>query len=155
VGCQFVCLHLLSMDFELDSKSLNHETQDGEVTYRSVTAAEFDDWDRLWTLYLSFYATTLPDALHKLTFERYTTRKDMKSFFAVSDGRVIGLANVIFHPSGWLTNCTCYLQDLFVDLSFRKRGAGKGLIEHVRKCVTKAGVQKLYWMVKEQKKRVL
>ncbi len=121
------------------------------IVFRPVGKEDFAEWDRLWSLYLRFYETELPDTMHTLTFERYTTRCDMKAFFAVEkeSGRIVGLANTIFQISGWLERAQLYLQDLFVDPSARKQGIGKAFLLHIKANAYAAGVQKIHWLTKE------
>jgi GNAT superfamily N-acetyltransferase len=124
------------------------------VTIRLVTAGDWVEWDRLWTAYLTFYEAVLPEAQHKLTFERYLTRPDMKAFVAVrNDGAVVGLANTLFQMSGWRASPQVYLQDLFVDPNSRSKGVGKALIEHVKTRAQDAGASKLIWNTRENNYR--
>ncbi len=129
-------------------------------TLRSGTACGSSTWRYGSCLSLSvvlaelflaqFYDTVLPQAQHERTFKRYTTRPEMKSFVAVdAHGRLIGLASIICHASGWTEQPVAYLQDLFVSPKERKRGVGKALLHHAAARVREAGGCKLHWLTKE------
>jgi ribosomal protein S18 acetylase RimI-like enzyme len=78
----------------------------------------------------------------------------MKAFVALDASRhCVGLANVIFHMSGWLEQPSCYLQDLFVSPSARKQGVGRALLEHVTSRVKEAGGARVHWLTKENNYR--
>ena len=52
---------------------------------------------------------------------------DLVGLLAVDpDGRALGLAHLVFHPSTWTETPYCYLEDLFVDRAGRGSGAETG-----------------------------
>jgi GNAT superfamily N-acetyltransferase len=56
-----------------------------------------------------------------------------------------GFTISILHEGSWTTRPCCYLEDLFVDPSFRGRGIARALIEDlVQRCPTQ-GWSRLYW----------
>ena len=68
---------------------------------------------------------------------------------AYRDGRLIGIAQYIFHRSCWTIGNYCYLQDLFVAPDVRGSGAGRALIAAVENEARKAGASRLHWLTKE------
>ena len=43
----------------------------------------------------------------------------------------------------------CYLEDLYVDATARRSGAGAALVEHVRVWAKENGAAKVYWLTAE------
>ena len=108
------------------------------------------DWEPLWNGYLSFYETSLPEAVTDATWARlHDAGEPMFALGAYANGRLIGIAHYLFHRSCWTIGNYCYLQDLFVAEDARGIGAGRALIEAVEKAARTAGASRLYWLTKE------
>jgi GNAT superfamily N-acetyltransferase len=121
------------------------------VTIRALRAEDEDDWRRLWTGYLAFYQTTVPDAVYYSTFARLLgdDPRDFNALIATVDGRPAGLAHYLFHRHGWKIEEVCYLQDLYVDPSARGTGLGRALIEAVYAAADAAGAPAVYWLTQD------
>jgi GNAT superfamily N-acetyltransferase len=121
------------------------------VTIRALRAEDEDDWRRLWTGYLAFYQTTVPDAVYHSTFARLLgdDPRDFNALIATVDGRPAGLAHYLFHRHGWKIEEVCYLQDLYVDPSARGTGLGRALIEAVYAAADAAGAPAVYWLTQD------
>ena len=61
------------------------------------------DWRRLWTSYLEFYKTTVPEAVYASTFARLlgNDARDFNGLIAELDGRPVGLTHYLFHRHCW------------------------------------------------------
>ncbi|SEA15041.1 GNAT family N-acetyltransferase [Rubrimonas cliftonensis] len=117
---------------------------------RPLKAQDEGDWRRLWADYLAFYETTRPDSVFRATFTRLLDAAEpMRGLVAVADGRVVGLAHLIFHRHCWSEGDTCYLQDLYVDQDMRGEGLGRKLIEACYAEADAAGAVTVYWMTQE------
>ncbi|WP_244475312.1 MULTISPECIES: GNAT family N-acetyltransferase [unclassified Rhizobium] len=105
----------------------------------------------MWRAYLAFYETELPAAQYDLTWERLLdSAEPMHGLGAFSgEGRLIGLAHIIFHRSCWLPDWTCYLQDLFVDPARRGSGTGAALIEATADLAREKQAGRLYWLTQD------
>ncbi|WP_170766102.1 GNAT family N-acetyltransferase [Ruegeria lacuscaerulensis] len=121
------------------------------LTIRPLTAADEVEWRRLWTSYLEFYETTLPEAIYETAWARLLKEcdREFQGVVAELDGRLVGLAHYLFHRTLWSTKDTCYLMDLFADPLVRGQGVGGALIEAVRQRALLAGIPSLYWMTQE------
>ena len=121
------------------------------LTIRPLTAADQPEWRRLWTAYLAFYETTLPDAVFDTTFARllYPPRPEQNALVAELDGRLGGLVHYIYHAHNWRAEDVCYLQDLYVDPETRGTGAGRALIEAVYAAADANGTPAVYWLTQE------
>ena len=121
------------------------------LTIRPIEAADEAEWRRLWTGYLAFYETTLPEAVYAHTFRRIVTRDHPGPYglLALAGGRPVGLVHYLFHRHGWKVEDVCYLQDLFVDPGTRGTGAGRALIEAVYAEADRMGCPSVYWLTQE------
>lgn len=121
------------------------------LVVRPLASDDAADWRRLWTAYLAFYETVLPEAIFRSTFARITDEGSNESagLLAVLDGRPVGLAHYLFHRSCWTIDNVCYLQDLYADPAVRGTGVGRALIEAVHTRAAAAGAPEVYWMTQE------
>lgn len=118
---------------------------------RPLTATDQPEWHRLWTAYLAFYETTLPEAVFETTFARLLdpAHPRQNALVAELDGRLVGLVHYIFHPHNWRIEDVCYLQDLYVDPGTRGTGAGRALIEAVYAAADANSTPAVYWLTQE------
>lgn len=114
---------------------------------RPLEKTDEAEWRRLWTGYLTYYESTVPEAVYRSTFDRLFTEGEYepKGLLAVLDGQAVGLVHYLFHRHTWRVENVCYLQDLFADPSIRGKGIGRALIEAVYAEADKAGCPTVYW----------
>lgn len=118
------------------------------VHIHPVTAADREDWGRLWDGYLSFYETELDDATTQHTFARVID-PDVEMHAAIArddDGVAVGLVQWLPHPATWTRTDYCYLEDLYVAPEARGGGVGAALIAHVRAWAEAHGSSKVHWL---------
>jgi GNAT superfamily N-acetyltransferase len=122
-----------------------------EITVRPLAQSDHADWQRLWTAYLTFYETKLPEEVYAVTWKRLFTEGEFepKGLIATLDGKAVGLTHYLYHRSCWSQMNNCYLQDLFADPEVRGKGVGATLIEAVKQEAGKIGVKNVYWMTHE------
>ena len=115
---------------------------------RPLCASDEPEWRRLWTGYLEYYESTLPEAVYRSSFDRMLSGEDneFNGLIALLDGKPVGLVHYLFHRHGWKLENVCYLQDLFVDKELRGTGAGRALIEAVYEKADTAGCPSVYWL---------
>lgn len=121
------------------------------VVIRPLAPADAAGWHRLWTAYLNFYETSLPEEVYQTHFARLLgdDPEDYSCLVAEQDGQLVGLAHYLFHRHGWRIENVCYLQDLYADETIRGQGIGRKLIEAVYAAADAAGVKQVYWMTNE------
>lgn len=121
------------------------------LTIRPLRADDRADWARLWTGYLEFYKTSVPQAVYDSTFARLLgdDPRDFSCLIAERDGRSVGLAHYLFHRHCWKIEDVCYLQDLYVDPAVRGTGAGRALIEAVYAAADANGTPAVYWLTQD------
>lgn len=122
-----------------------------QITIRAITAGDEAEWRRLWSGYLDFYETTLPEAVYATTFARLlsTDHPDRNGFIALVGDTPVGLVHYIFHAHNWKIEDVCYLQDLYADPAVRGIGVGRKLIEAVYAAADAAGRPSVYWMTQD------
>jgi GNAT superfamily N-acetyltransferase len=122
-----------------------------EVVVRPLEQSDHDAWRRLWTDYLTFYKTSVPEKIYALTWKRLFTDGEFepRGFIALLDGRPVGLVHYLYHRTCWSELDNCYLQDLFSAPEGRGKGVGTALIDAVRKTAATKGVTNVYWMTHE------
>jgi GNAT superfamily N-acetyltransferase len=122
-----------------------------DLTIRPLGPTDEADWRRLWTAYLAFYETAVPEEVYVSSFRRLLgdDPRDFNGLLAVLDGRPVGLAHYLFHRHGWKIEDVCYLQDLYADPEVRGRGIGRALIEAVYAAADAARAPSVYWLTQE------
>ncbi|WP_348644668.1 GNAT family N-acetyltransferase [Yoonia sp. F2084L] len=121
------------------------------VTIRPLRAADEADWRRLWTAYLEFYNSSVPEAVYTSSFARLLgdDPQDFHGLVAEVDGKLVGLVHYVFHRHGWRIENVCYLQDLYADPAVRGTGIGRKLIEAVYEAADTAGAPSVYWLTQD------
>ncbi|MRU17090.1 GNAT family N-acetyltransferase [Roseovarius sp. A21] len=121
------------------------------ATTRPLRREDHARWRELWTGYLEFYGSSVPDEVYDTTFERLldSERPQQCAFVAETGGEVIGLVHVVYHAHNWRVEDVCYIQDLYVDPKVRSTGAGRALIEAVYDAADANGTPSVYWMTQD------
>lgn len=123
-------------------------------TVRALQQEDFEAWLPLWAGYLEFYETELEPEITRHTFERLIDEStSMFGALAINEaGEAVGMVNWLTHAGTWSRGDYVYLEDLFVSSSARGGGAGRALIEHVRRWAEVAGADKVYWLTADSNK---
>lgn len=121
------------------------------LTIRPLHPSDEAAWRRLWTGYLTFYGTSVEDAVYVSTFARLLgdDPQDFHGLIAERAGEPVGLAHYLFHRHCWRIENVVYLQDLYVDPAARGTGAGRALIEAVYAAADAAGCPAVYWLTQD------
>lgn len=125
-----------------------------DVAIRPLEARDEGEWRRLWTAYLEFYESSVPEEVYRATFARILAgnagaQDKIFGLIVEADGSPAGLVHYFFHQHCWRVENVCYLQDLYVDPDFRGTGLGRALIEAVYARADSAGCPAVYWMTQE------
>ncbi len=121
------------------------------VAIRPIAPEDEPAWRALWTAYLKFYETSVPEEVYVATFARLLSadHPDQNGFLAVADDRPVELVHYIYHAHNWRVEQVCYLQDLYADPSVRGTGVGRKLIEAVYAQADADGRPSVYWMTQD------
>ena len=113
---------------------------------RDPQPADEQSWRRLWADYNSFYETDIPENVTAFTWERILDSRSMIfARLAILDGIVAGFNVCVLHESTWTQTPVCYLEDIFVDSSYRRQGLGSMLIEDLLKLARLRRWSRVYW----------
>lgn len=86
-----------------------------EVTIRRINGDDKAQWLALWQGYLDFYRADVAPQVTDRTFERLGQDEQVYGLVAEdAEGRLLGLMNLVFHPSTWSAVGYCYIEDLYV-----------------------------------------
>jgi len=121
------------------------------LTIRPLIADDEAEWRVLWTGYLEYYETTLPEEVYQSSFARMLSREDgeFHGMVAELDGKLVGLVHYLFHRHGWKVENVCYLQDLYTDPKVRGKSIGRALIEATYKAADESGAPAVYWLTQD------
>jgi GNAT superfamily N-acetyltransferase len=123
-----------------------------DVVVTELRETDRQRWGELWRGYLTFYETSVPDAIYDHTWQRLMTPGPIFGFGARAGSAkapLVGITHYLFHDHAWSAKQVCYLQDLFVDASVRGTGCGRALIERVAQVARARDCLRLYWTTKE------
>jgi GNAT superfamily N-acetyltransferase len=125
-----------------------------DLTVRSVTRQDYEQWLPLWDGYNAIYGRSGPTALApeitQMTWARFfDAYEPVHALVAERDGRLLGLAHYLFHRSTTAIAPSCYLQDLFTIVAARAQGVGRALINGVYEQARIAGSPRVYWQTHE------
>ena len=124
-----------------------------EIVVNPITRQDRDRWAELWRGYLDFYETRLPPEIYDHTWQRLIAGEGPIHALGARQGGaampLVGIAHYLFHAHAWTSQEVCYLQDLFVDPTFRRGGIGRTLIEAIAAAARDRGCHRLYWTTKE------
>ena len=121
------------------------------LNIRPLTQADEPEWRRLWTGYLEYYETSVPEEVYETSFARMLSNDDNEfhGMVAELDGKLVGLVHYLFHRHGWKIENVCYLQDLYADPSVRGKGIGRALIEATYAAADANGTPAVYWLTQD------
>ena len=123
-----------------------------DVTIRGLEPADRAAWEPLFRGYIEFYqAAVAGDVIGETWARLLSPEPEFHIGLGAVDGegRLVGIAHILFHRSTWSKSCYCYLEDLFVDPGARTRGIGRKLIEAVYAEADRRGATRTYWATQE------
>jgi len=119
-----------------------------EVAIRPLEAGDRAGWESLWIGYHAhgpFGGPPPPADVTDATFARFLAADQMRALVAIHDGALAGIVHAVFHPVTSSDRPVCFLNDLFVADTARRRGVGRRLIEALYDLARVEGALRVYW----------
>lgn len=114
------------------------------VIIDDIRASDRDAWQRLWD------ANNLGHKNEAVSAETWKRLLDPSSivngFAARVDGQMVGLVHYILHPVTGHIEPVAYMQDLYVDPPFRRKGIARTLVAHLAELGKQKKWARLYWL---------
>ncbi len=123
-----------------------------DAVVTEIRAEDHDRWVELWTSYLKFYKASLPPETFDSTWQRLISKSGTLRGVGVREtdsGPLLGITHYLLHETAWTPKQMCYMQDLFVDPSFRGKGLARKLIEAVAKTAKDLDCYRCYWLTQD------
>lgn len=118
------------------------------ISIGRLTPADRPDWEILFGGYNEFYGRAPQAEMFDRAWEEFQADVRMHALGAKLDGRLVGIAHFLVHPSTTSAD-SCYLQDLFTAPDARGQGVARALIEAVASSARDRGCGRVYWSTKE------
>ncbi len=114
---------------------------------RDLAPDDYAVWRQLWKQYCDFYETTLDESVTVNTWNRLLDPADNSMFarVAVVEGSVAGFAHCVVHPATWVSEPSCYLEDLYVTPECRGLGHGRALLDDLLALCRERKYARIYW----------
>ncbi|QGH64200.1 GNAT family N-acetyltransferase [Serratia proteamaculans] len=121
-----------------------------EVVVRRIQNDDKSQWLDLWQGYLHFYRADISAPVTDHTFERLCEETQVYGLVAEDkDGKLLGLMNLIFHPSTWSSVGYCYIEDLYVSPAARGKKVSEKLFDQAYRLADERGCDRVYWATQE------
>ena len=119
-----------------------------DITVRPLDREDKQGWLELWQAYLEHYGENASAHLTFSTFDRLVNREHpLSGRIALSGTDVIGFAHYFVHDSTWHTRETCFVEDVYVDAAYRRRGVARKLVDDVARVAGTNSWGRLYMSV--------
>lgn len=106
--------------------------------------ADYDGWLALWN---GNNGGPVDARVTAQTWARLVDPASPVNGLLIREGDALcGLVHYILHPVTGHLMPACYMQDLYIDPAFRKRGLGRALVEHLALLGRDTGWARLYWL---------
>lgn len=117
----------------------------GLISVGRLEAADRAVWEELFAGYHAFYGRpSWPQRDYDDTWRRIVSDERIHAVGARLDGRLVGIAHFLAHPSTSSAD-VCYLQDLFTVPEARGRGVARALIAEVERWARARECARVYW----------
>ncbi|MEU4516263.1 GNAT family N-acetyltransferase [Nonomuraea wenchangensis] len=115
------------------------------VEINFLTASDRAHWESLARGKDAYFEVERGDDAYERAWRRLLDDERTRGVAARLDGRMVGIAHYLFHPSVWHAAGRCYLADLYVDAQVRRRGVATAVMEWVARDAAEQGFPGLYW----------
>lgn len=124
------------------------------MNIRELEATDYEGWAALYSGYKAFYQVHVSDEDLRTAFDWILDESHPQYGFVVeSEGLLVALAHYQVHPNPLRASYRMYLNDLYVDKAYRKRGCAGAIIETLTTICQNEGFEKLRWVTAEDNYR--
>lgn len=119
-----------------------------DLAIRPLEAGDRSGWEQLWIGYHAhgpFGGPPPPAAVTDATFARFLGNDAMRALVAIQEDALVGIIHAVFHPVTSSDKPVCFLNDLFVAGTVRRRGVGRRLMEALYDLARAEGASRVYW----------
>ena len=125
-----------------------------DLSLRPLMATDRHEWRRLWDQYIETRGADICENTCNTSFDRIILgnggkTNEFRCIVANINQNLVGLIHYLFHRHCWKTSNVCYIQDVYVDLSYRRLGVGRALFNAAHEDAKSAGCSSAYWFVHE------
>lgn len=120
-----------------------------DVTIRPLDREDKQGWLDLWQDYLGHYGENASAHLTFTTFDRLVNRDHPLRcrLAAEADGTPVGFIHYFVHESTWHTREVCFVEDVFVLDSHRRKGIAKAMVADVARVAGINNWRRMYMSV--------
>lgn len=117
------------------------------LTIKLAEKIDYDDWCRLYNMYLDFYATNLSREQLKQVWDWFfNAEKQIHCYLAVNEKQIIGLAHFREFLRPIKANTGIFMDDLFVMPEYRGQGAAQKLIGAIKQYAIYNNIDIIRWI---------
>lgn len=122
-----------------------------KITIRPVQPKDRARWEDMFQRYAEFYKTSIPDSGFDGVWNWiFDPANDFWCDVAEdSEGRLIGFTQYQLMHRSLGASMVCYLSDLYVDPNVRGTGAGRAMIDHVRRFAKEHSLPGVRWLTQD------
>jgi ribosomal protein S18 acetylase RimI-like enzyme len=119
------------------------------IEVRDALPSDEVAWRRLWSANGAHFGATMPEEDVRELWRRILDPDHPTSALVAAasagQGLLVGFAHYVLHPHTFSNRPVCYLEDLWVDPTARRGGAGRKLIEALVARGRDRGWRRVYW----------
>ena len=118
---------------------------------RSLDRKDRDQWLPLWQ---ANCFNQISDEVTQETWRRISNPKENVFGLGVFDAqdKLLGFLHYILHPTTGFINYACYMQDLYIDESYRRQGLAKRLVWELNDLGKQKKWARIYWFAENDNK---
>lgn len=119
------------------------------IATRDPIPTDWTEWHRMWSANCVHFGASMSHAHDRELWRRIMAPEHPVGALVCStaggDGKLLGLAHYVLHPHTFSSKMVCYLEDLWVDLSARRAGVGRSLIDGLVARGKEQDWRRVYW----------